>query len=272
MEPLFSGQRFIFDLKDDDPLLQMSWQDHWQNAQAKGVVGAVVVGTMIETSDLAIKIAQSEPNLLATVGVHPIHAHETTLKQLDQAAIIWQQKEIHAIGETGLDFFRLDRSSEEFEEIIQQQKEVFRWQIKFAQQTKLPLIIHVRDKTERAYQETLAILKDELTDNQPFVLHCASGSKDYIKEAIELGAYLGFDANITYPKAQDIRDLIKGAPADRLLIETDAPFLPPQNHRGKVCEPWMIRQTAEFVEQQLNLDLDQIFQNTQKFFKHDFVK
>ena len=118
MEPLFSGQRFIFDLKDDDPLLQMSWQDHWQNAQAKGVVGAVVVGTMIETSDLAIKIAQSEPNLLATVGVHPIHAHETTLKQLDQAAIIWQQKEIHAIGETGLDFFRLDRSSEEFEEII----------------------------------------------------------------------------------------------------------------------------------------------------------
>ncbi|MFH2118139.1 MAG: TatD family hydrolase [Candidatus Paceibacterota bacterium] len=272
MEPFFSGKKFIFDLEDGDSLLNMNWQDHWQNAQAKGVTGSVVVGTTIETSDLALEIAQKEPNLLAAVGVHPSHAHEITLDQLDRAAANWTEQKIHAVGETGLDFFRLDPNDEAFEQITNQQKEVFRWHIRFAQQQNLPLIVHVRDKTELAYRETLAIIKKEYSGDKPFVLHCISGPLDYVQEAIEFGAFIGFDANITYPKAQEIRDLVGKTPANRLLIETDAPFLPPQNHRGKVCEPWMIAETAEYAQQELGLNLDQLFENSQNFFEHSFVK
>lgn len=272
MEPLYSGQPFIFKLPDDDPLLTMSWQEHWQQAQAKGVIGSVVVGTMIATSDKAIAIADQDPNLLAAIGVHPVHAHEVTISDLDQAARNWANKTIHAVGETGLDFYRLDPKSEDFDHIVKQQQAVFSWHLKLATQLDLPIIIHVRDKTDQAYWQVLEIIKKHYQGNKPFVLHCASGPKEYISEAIALGAYIGLDCNITYPNAQDVRDLVKSVPADRLMIETDAPFLPPQPYRGKVCEPWMITAGAKFAATELGINLDQLIANTERFFNHQFVK
>jgi TatD DNase family protein len=272
MEPLYSGKEFIFNFKANDPLLNMTWQDHWQNAQEKGIVGSVVVGTMIETSNLALEIAKTDPNLIATVGVHPNHAHEVTVEQLDQAAQTWTKQKFHAVGETGLDYYRLNRSSADFQQTANNQKEILHWHLKLAEQYNLPLILHVRDKTDQAYREILGILKKEYQGDKPFVLHCASGPADYIKEALKLGAYIGFDGNITYPKAQEVRDLVDSVPADRLLVETDAPFLSPQSKRGRVCEPWMIMETAKYVEEELDFNLEQIFENTQLFFDHPFVK
>lgn len=252
--------------------LNASWQEHWQQAQENGVVGSVVVGTQISTSNAALEITAGQPNLLASVGVHPGHAYEVTIEQLEQAGKEWAGMKIHAVGETGLDYYRLDHDSSEFEKQITQQKEIFRWHLQFAQKQNLPLILHVRDKTDQAYFEVLEILKTEYTGTKPFVLHCASGPLDYIQKAIVMGCYVGFDGNITYPNAQEIRDLVKNVPADRLMIETDAPFLAPQAHRGKPCEPWMIAETAGYVQRELGLNLDQIFANTQKFFDHTFVK
>jgi TatD DNase family protein len=251
--------------------LRTNWQTHWQKAQENSVIGAVIVGTQISTSNLALTIAATQPNLLVAVGVHPTHANETTIEQLDEAAKTWTGKKIHAVGETGLDYYRLDRTKSDFDQLINQQKAILRWHIKFAQQQNVPLILHVRDKTDQAYWEVLEIIKNEYQGEKPFVLHCASGPLDYIKQAIGMGDYIGFDGNITYPKAQEIRNLVKSVPADRLMIETDAPFLAPQAYRGKPCEPWMITDTAKYVEKELKLDLNQIFKNTQQFFNNSFT-
>jgi TatD DNase family protein len=250
--------------------LTMSWRDHWKKAQENGITGSVVVGTMISTSDLALKIASEEPSILAAVGVHPIHAHEVTLDQLEIAGQTWAKKNPRAVGETGLDYYRLDRSAPDFEKQAEHQRTLFRWHIRFAEQHSLPLILHIRDKKAQAYWETLEILKSEYKGSRPFVLHCASGPLDYVREAIELGGYVGFDGNITYPNAGDIRTLVKNVPVDRLMIETDAPFLAPQKFRGSVCEPWMITETARFAHEELNLSPDQIFTNTQQFFNFSF--
>lgn len=271
MEPLYSGEPVIFKFKENDPLLKMNWQDHWQQAQNKGIVGSVVVGTMIETTNKALEIAASDPNLIAAVGIHPNHAHEVTLDQLNDASERWKDKTFHAVGETGLDFYRLDRD-DHFEKVVDQQKQVLRWHLKLAEKHDLPVILHVRDKTDQAHWETLEIMKKEYRGSKPFVLHCASGPKEYIQQAVKLGAYIGFDGNISYPKAEEIREMISSIPKDRLLIETDAPFLPPQDYRGKVCQPWMIAETAIFVERELKIDLDQILANSEKFFEHKFVK
>lgn len=270
MEPLYSGKPFIFSFKENDPLLAMDWHDHWQKAQEKQVVGSVVVGTMISTSDSALEIAAQEPNILAAVGVHPIHAHEVTLEQLEAAGKKWIEKNPSAVGETGLDYYRLDHSAPNFETHAEHQRTLFRWHIQFAQQHNLPLILHIRDTKAQAYWEALEIIKTEYAGDRPFVLHCASGPLDYIQEAIELGGYIGFDGNSTYPNAHDIRDLVKSVPLNRLLLETDAPFLAPQTFRGSACEPWMIAETARFAKEKLGLNLDQIFINSQEFFHFSF--
>ena len=270
MEPLYSGKPFIFKLKEDDPVLKMTWQDHWHKAQEKGVAGSIIVGTQIETVNRAFAIAAKKPNLLVSVGVHPGHAHEITIDQLDEAGKTWAGKKFHAVGETGLDFYRLDSTSSDFEKLVDQQKNIFRWHIQFAQQHDVPLILHVRDKGDQAYWDILEIMKQEYKSNKPFVLHCASGPLDYIKQAVEMGGYIGFDGNITYPNAVNIRDLVKSVPADQLMIETDAPFLAPQGYRGGICEPWMISETAKYVEKELGLNLNQIFENTKLFFNHSF--
>lgn len=252
--------------------LALKWQEHWRKAQEKGVVGSVIIGVDITSSNLALEMVGTELNLLASVGAHPTDAQGVTVEQLNEAGKTWAGKAFAAVGETGLDFYRLDRNNPEFEKQIVQQKEIFRWHLQFAQQQDLPLILHVRDKTDQAYFETLEILKTEYKGNKPFVLHCASGPSDYIQQAVKMGGYVGFDGNITYPQAQDVRDLVKSVPADRLMIETDAPFLAPQEFRGKVCEPWMIAETAQYVEQELGLNLNQIFENNQIFFGHTFTK
>lgn len=254
------------------PPLADHWQEHWHKAQKHGVVGSVVIGVDIETSNLALEMAKIEPGFFATVGAHPTDAQGVTVEELEAIGNAWANENFIAVGETGLDYYRLDPASENFETLTHQQKEIFCWHLRFAQKHNKPLVLHVRDKYERAYWEALEILKAEYTGTKPFVLHCASGPLEYIQKATDMGGYVGFDGNITYSNARDIRELIKSVPADRLLIETDAPFLAPQAHRGKTCEPWMITETAAYVQRDLALDLNQIFENSQRFFEHSFTK
>lgn len=249
--------------------LYENWQEHWQKAQEHGVVGSVVVGTNIETSKRAVEIAAQEENLHAAVGVHPyvytsidardlptqLVAHQSVL------AMLLKQHPVVAIGETGLDYFRL--TDENREVAIRNQQQALIMHINLANEFEKVLILHVRDKEEQAYWDTLQIVKEHYQFKKPFILHCVSGPKAYIEEALTLGAYIGVAGNVTYPSADSIREIVTLVPSDRLLSETDAPFLPPKAHRGKQCEPWMIAETVEFLQTQLEKDPQQLFLNGQ---------
>ena len=271
LEPLFSGKKSHFKLADDHPLLAMNWQDHWQKAQTKGVIGGVVAGADIDSSLRALAIAEKQPQLVAAIGIHPHEAEKNSLADYQKFLTgLLPNEHIKAIGETGLDYFRLEKTTAAFAQTKQAQHALFELQIELAKQYSLPVIIHVRDDEETAYWETLAIIKKHHDPNLKFVLHCASGPKEYIKEASALGAYIGFDGNLSYKNTDDLKQILRLTPTDKILIETDAPYLPPQGYRGQVCEPWMVTEVATYISENFAINLDLIVENSRKFFSYQF--
>lgn len=254
-----------------------NWSQHWQTAQAHGVHQSVVVGTSVATSRLGTDVAKAEPNLYVSLGIHPHVFQDSVLTDQPVSADQLQtwlielkdlvtQKTV-AIGEVGLDYFHLPEDTAQKQAIIQLQEQGFIAQIQLANELKLPLIIHVRDQAETAYERVLSLLQQEYQFARPFILHCVSGPTTYIQAAIKLGAYIGVAGNVTYKNAHHIRELVALTPKDCLLLETDAPFLPPQAHRGQTCEPWMIKETAEFLETQLQISTEQLTHNAYQVFQ-----
>jgi len=249
-----------------------SWQTHWQKAQAVNVTSAVVVGTNLKTSQLAVEIAAQETLLFASLGIHPHEYQDAILagKEITDHAVAQQINELQklqtpkvlAIGETGLDYFWLPDDLSQRSKIKEAQKLGLVAQINLANDLNVPIILHVRDKEETAYYEVLSLIKAHYHHQKPFILHCVSGPLEYVKQAIALGAYIGVAGNVTYKTAEVIRQLVKAVPPERVLLETDAPYLAPQENRGLNCEPWMIVQTAQFLQDELNLDLANIYQNS----------
>ena len=271
LEPLYSGNPFCFKVKENDPILKMNWQNHWQNSQKNNIVASIVVGPGIKSSQKAIEIAKTEPNLFAAIGIHPERANkiddlEESIKQLKE---LTQNNKIVAIGETGLDYFYLPE--EKGEEIKEKQKKLFIAQIEIAKELDLPLILHIRDKNDDAYFESLKLIKEYSNFKNALIFHCVSGSLEYIKAALELeNSYFGFDGNLTFKNAEELREifrLIKRRDSSKILIETDSPWLAPVPHRGKICEPWMIKDLAIYMEKELGANLEEIFQNSLKAFK-----
>lgn len=252
------------------PPLAESWQAHWQKAQAKGVSKSVVVGTSMTTSQLATQIAESDQNLWAAVAIHPIEFLSSSNNNFVSAlATLLPNKKIIAIGETGLDYYHLQRdtqfSEERKHEVIAAQKKSLSDHIALAQRFKLPLILHVRDVGEHAYWDTLELLEKEHYAGK-FVLHCVSGPTAYVQKALSMGGYISAAGNITYKNADHIRDMVRFAPKERILVETDAPYLPPQEFRGQECEPWMIAKTSDFLDQELGIPSEVTWQNAHTFF------
>ncbi len=268
LEPIYSGKAEFFKPELVESIKTLNWQDHWQQAKQEGIKASLVAGADLTSSQRAIQIASQESNLFASVGINPADFTNQTLEQLlaDFKIItdLANDKNVIAIGEVGLGYFRLKELT-----IDQQylQHQVFTAHIKLANKLSKPLIIHARDKTDRAYTQILELLKDHYQFNKPFVLHCVSGPISYIQEALKLGAYISFAGNITYPNANELREILKITPADKLLIETDAPFLPPQTKRGQVNQPQNISLTAAYLEQEHGVNLSQVYQNSCNFFE-----
>ena len=271
LEPLYSGNPFFFKVKKNDPVLKMNWREHWKNSQENDIVASIVVGPGLKSSQKAIEIAQTDPHLFAAVGIHPERANkiedlERTLTEFKQLCL---NNDIVAVGETGLDYFYLPIGNAEI--IKEKQKKLFIAQIKIANELNLPLILHIRDKGDDAYFESLELIKKYWNFKNSLIFHCVSGSLDYIKAALELEkSYFGFDGNLTFKNAEELRDifkLIQNTDPSKILIETDSPWLAPVPHRGKICEPWMIKDLAIYMEKELNADLEEIFQNSLKAFK-----
>lgn len=245
-----------------DPLYT-DWKVHLHQAMQKGVKAAVVVGTTVETSERSIRLARLSDKFLAVVGIHPSYASSQQNDQnIAELSKLLKKNEVAAIGETGIDFFRNPAPEQRAA-----QKKSFIDHIKLANEHKLPLIVHVRDTDEslsnpdNAYYQTLELLETHHRQESPIILHCISGPKDYLEAVLEMGAYIGVAGNVTYKKSDHLRELVKMAPKDKILTETDAPFLPPQDFRGKTCEPWMISETVDYLQTELSLNKNQLFEN-----------
>jgi len=244
-----------------EPLYER-WPELWAKAQSMGIQQTVVASINLATSQRAVEIVNQAEGLWALVGVHPSEVSENLAGQVDQSTYIeqlaqlLQDQKVLGIGEIGLDYYWLADEQRTQQAPIQQNW--FRAQLELARQHGGWLSLHIRDKQTpseptpgNAYWDAYAIMSEYDWSQQPFILHCASGSPEYVQAMLDLGAYVGFDGNITYPKAEELRELLALVPRDRILIETDAPYLPPQTYRGQVCEPWMIVETAKFLESQI---------------------
>ena len=248
-------------------------------------IAAITVGTNVTTSKSGVAFAEQHPDVFATIGYHPEHLtssytdeqepHDTNAYSIDAIAEIAKSgsKKIAAIGETGLDFFRIDKDRDE-QEATQMQELALRDHINLAHEVDLPLVIHCRD----AFRRLATIIQDEQGKGKRVrgVIHCFAGTWEEAKPLLDLGFYLSFTGIITFPpkKNEDpeksIHRTIERMPMERLLIETDAPWLTPLPHRGKRNEPAYVelvgkkiaelRETAlEDVEQKTTENAEQVF-------------
>lgn len=251
-----------------------SWAEQWQQAQTAGVTHSVIIGTDAVSNATALTLANATPNFVAALGYHPENFLATRSPTLVEEAVATLNDQltstsVAAVGEVGLDYFRVDKTTPEFALLRQHQLFAFTAQLKLATKHQLPLILHVRDHElaaeptpGNAYWDVLTILEQHWSAGQPFILHCISGTPAYLAKALELGAYVGVAGNVSYKSADQIRLLVSLTPAERLLIETDAPFLPPHPHRGQACDPWMISLTASYLHHELQVDLGQCYRNS----------
>lgn len=209
--------------------------------EENGVAAAISIGTTLEHAPKVLAIAEANPHVWATVGVHPDNegVEEPTVARLVALA---HHPKVVAIGETGLDYYRLTDAPE-------WQRERFRTHIRAAREVGLPLVIHTR----AAADDTLAILRDEGAEAVGGVMHCFTESREVAEKALDLGFYISFSGIATFKNAEAVRDVARYVPRDRILVETDAPYLAPVPHRGKRCEPAFVRHTAEFLAEWLGL-------------------
>ena len=227
-------------------------------ARDSGVTAMLNISTRESEWDEVVGLAEQEADIWASVGIHPHeadgHADVDAAKLIARAA----NPRIIAIGETGLDYY-YDKSDRE------QQRISFRSHIAAARQTGLPIIIHTRD----AEEDTATILAEEMAIGEfSGVIHCFTASADFANKALELGLYISLSGIVTFKNATDLQDVAKWLPADRMLVETDAPFLAPVPHRGKTGEPAFVADTARFVAR-LRDETEEAFvrQTTDNFYK-----
>ena len=215
-------------------------------AGSAGVARMITISTEVEKFAAIAAIAESAEEIFCTVGTHPNHAHEEREFSADELAALAAHPKCVAIGEAGLDY-HYDRAPRDLAH------QVFRAHIAAARQTGLPLVIHSRDADE----DMAAILTEEMARG-PFkaLLHCFTSSRALAETALALGLYISFSGVVTFKNSQDLRDIAAIVPLDRMLVETDAPFLAPTPHRGKTNEPSYVADTARLLAGVKAIDLD----------------
>ena len=227
-------------------------------AHAAGVRHMVTISTRVRRHAEVLAIAERYPNVFCSVGTHPHNAHEELDIGADELVTRAAHPKVVAIGEAGLDYF-YDHSPRDAQE------QGFRAHIAAARRTGLPLVIHSRD----ADADMARILEEE-TAKGVFraVLHCFAGSRELAQRAIALGLSISFTGILTFKKSDELRAIAAGLPADRILVETDAPYLAPGPHRGKRNEPAYVVETAKVLAQARGVSLDEIAcQTTDNFFR-----
>jgi TatD DNase family protein len=233
-----------------------------QRAREAGLQALVAIGTGPgpEKLDAALPYAEQHDWIYASIGIHPHEAKEATPQHFDQLARLAQHPKVIAWGEIGLDYF-YDHSPRGV------QADVFRTQMELAHAAKLPIIIHCRD----AWDDCLALIEQHWRPTGlGGILHCFTSTLDHAKRGLDMGFLISFAGNSTYPKAQTIRDVAKELPLNRILIETDAPFLAPQPFRGKRNEPAYVAEVAKTLATVRNLPAEELAATTASNFRRFF--
>lgn len=251
--------------------------------QTKGVI-LNVVGSQKDTSRRAVEYAAKYNHVYATVGLHPIHLFKSHVDEseakFDSRAEdfnyeyyknLAQNKKVIAIGECGLDFFHLPEGVNK-EDALKKQKETFLAQHELARELNLPLVIHVRN----AHDGMIDLLKS-LSLNIRGVVHCYTSNWENARQYLNLGLHLGFTGVITFPPKKtdpqsqlDLLEVVAKCPLDRILTETDAPYLAPQAYRGQRCEPWMVEEVVKKIAEIKNLSFAEVAEITVKNAKNLF--
>lgn len=250
------------------------------------------VGSNYLTSQKSIEIAERyKEGVYATVGIHPIHlvkdiietavfdnkeySFKTKKEEFNYAkykSLAMSSKKVVGIGEVGLDFFRLEDEKHSIEKIKKDQSQIMTECVRLAKELNLPLVLHARGETNNPYEVgdlMIYILKSE--NAGPGVMHCFAGNLEQAKKFLDLGFYIGFTGIVTFKNAKEVQEAAKYVPIDRLLIETDSPFLAPEPFRGKRNEPLYVKYVAEKIAALKSLSYDQVteqtFLNAKQLFK-----
>jgi TatD DNase family protein len=231
-------------------------------AAEAGISGMVTISTFVDKFAEIAAIAEAHDNVWCSVGTHPHNADQELHVQTADLVRLAAHPKCVAIGEAGLDYF-YDNAPREA------QAEGFRRHIAAARETGLPLVIHTR----AADEDTIAILEDETEKGAfPFVLHCFSSGAELARRGLALGGYVSFSGILTFKNAEEIREVAAFVPADRVLVETDAPYLAPVPHRGQSNEPAFVRHTAERLAEVRGVPFETIAEQTTRNFARLFSK
>lgn len=216
-------------------------------AVAAGVRYFINIGSSLEGSRRSAELASEHGNIFASVGIHPHHAKEATDEAFSEIRNLAANKRVVAIGEVGLDYSKSPSAPAG-------QKELFIKFIGLAKALRLPLVIHNRD----AHDDTLNILEANYNPPVGGVMHCFSGDRKLLDRVLEMGLFVSFTSNLTFKNAKALREVAKRVPPERLLLETDAPFLAPQSKRGQRNEPAYITELRDVLSGLLNLPKDEV--------------
>jgi TatD DNase family protein len=231
------------------------------HADSVGVKHFLCVSITLENFPDVLRIAKSYPNINASVGLHPNESdvpHEPSAEDLVKLA---DDEKIIAVGETGLDYFRSTGD-------VEWQRERFRQHIRAAIQCKKPLIIHTR----QAQEDTIKVMREENAEKIGGVMHCFTEDWEMAKAAMDLNFYISFSGIVTFPSAKILQDVAKKMPIERMLIETDSPYLAPVPHRGKSNEPAYVKHVAEYLATLRGVPVDEIAEKTTENFFRLFMK
>jgi TatD DNase family protein len=230
-----------------------------ENMREAQVDAALCVSVNLENFPRVLAVAEAHPNLYASVGVHPDHDAGRD-PDVDELVALARHPRVVAIGETGLDYYRMAR------EDVDWQRARFRTHIRAAKQAGKPLIIHTRS----AADDTLSIMMEENAQQAGGVMHCFTESWAVAEAALAMGFYISFSGIVTFKSAKDLKDVARHVPLERMLIETDSPYLAPMPHRGKRNEPSYVRHVAEEIANLRGIPLEQVAAATSKNFSNLF--
>ncbi len=224
-----------------------------ERARAAGVAHFINVGTDLATNQAALALAGRHSFMSSTAGLHPHHAHEISDSEFESLENFVREHKPAAIGEIGLDYFKSVADAET-------QKSVFSKMLHLALENNLPVIVHSRN----AFQDTVEVIQKETAGRIQGVMHCFSYDKACLKKLLDLGFLASFTCNLTFKNASDLLDTASFAPLDRIMLETDSPYLAPQVHRGKRNEPAYLVHLARLLAEKRKISLHQLEEATSK--------
>ncbi len=245
----------------DFPELQAQQDGVLALMRENAVTHALTISTTLKTFPAVRAVAEAHAHIWCTAGVHPdeqVDEREATMEELVAMAA---HPKVVGIGETGLDYYRLP-------EPLDWQRERFRTHIRAARASGLPLIIHTRN----AAADTLRLMREERAGDAGGVMHCFTETREVAEAAIDMGFMISFSGIVTFKSARELQEVARQVPLDRMLIETDSPYLAPAPHRGKMNQPGFVKHVAEFIAQLRGVDVEHIARATTANFAALFKK